>query len=63
MKAYQAHGNQGNTNAQKSEVAATSHLNMRCVQIDKAGWVKAAQKENMKLSEWVNKTLNNAANN
>lgn len=50
------HGNTGNKNAKKKD--ADSHLNIRVNSHDKAGWVKQAQKEGMKLSEWVIKTLN-----
>lgn len=52
------HGNTGNQNASKEK---NSHLHMRCRASDKAAWVKQAQRENLKLTEWVEKTLNAAA--
>lgn len=50
-----------NKNAQKGEEPATSSLSTRCLTRDKAGWVKAALHENLKLSEWVIKSLNEAS--
>jgi hypothetical protein len=50
----------GNTNAQRGDEAATSFIHARCTPHDKAGWVKAAQNENLKLTEWIVKTLNSA---
>ena len=44
----------GNTNAAKApEDSATSFLHIRCTARQKAGWVKAAQRAGLKLSEWV----------
>lgn len=51
----------GNENAKKGEDIATSFLHVRCTPKDKATWVRKAQ-SNGGLSEWVTKTLNNAAN-
>jgi hypothetical protein len=48
----------GNNNAQRGTEAATSYIHARCVGSDKAAWVKAAQAENLKLTEWIVKTLN-----
>lgn len=53
------HGNTGNQNAHK-EVTAESHLHIRVTTEDKARWVKTAQHNGMKLSEWVVKNLNSA---
>lgn len=50
----------GNTNAQRGAEAATSHIHTRCMPQDKAAWVKSAQKEGLKLTEWIIKTLNRA---
>jgi uncharacterized protein (DUF1778 family) len=49
----------GNTNAQRGQDAATSYIHARCMPGDKAMWVRAAQAERMKLTEWIVKTLNN----
>ena len=54
------HGNAGNKNA-AADVDLDSHLNQRVNSREKAGWVKQAQREGMKLSEWVRKTLNDAS--
>lgn len=56
---FKPHFNAGNQHASKG--GYDGHLNMRCMKRDKAGWVKQAQREGLKLSEWVNKTLNAAA--
>lgn len=56
----QKHGNQDNSNAQKASEPATSHINARVTPTNKAGWVKQAQRENLKLTEWIVKTLNAA---
>jgi hypothetical protein len=51
----------GNKNAAKSEDdKAASFIHARCKSGDKAAWVKAAQAENLKLTEWIVKTLNGA---
>jgi len=51
----------GNKNAAKSEDdKSASFLHARCKPGDKAAWVKAAQSENLKLTEWIVKTLNSA---
>lgn len=50
----------GNTNAKRGTESATSYIHARCTPTDKAGWVKAAQSENLKLTEWIVKSLNNA---
>lgn len=47
------HGNAGNTNAQRGDDLATAVLHVRCTPEQKSGWVKRAQSEGMKLSEWV----------
>lgn len=49
----------GNKNAVKDD-GATSFIHARCIPQDKATWVKAAQAENLKLTEWIVKTLNSA---
>lgn len=51
----------GSANAQKGPEAATSFIHARCMPRNKAGWVKAAQLENMKLTEWLVRELNAAA--
>lgn len=49
----------GNKNAVKQqEIKAESILNIRCKTADKAAWVRAAKKEESKLTEWVIKNLN-----
>lgn len=50
-----------NTHAQKGDDPRTSHLNMRCLQSDKALWTKAAQATGQNLTTWVESTLNRAA--
>jgi hypothetical protein len=50
----------GNTNAQRSDETATSYIHARCTPKNKAGWVKAAQAQNLKLAEWIVKVLNSA---
>ncbi|MFA5921188.1 MAG: hypothetical protein WC856_07835 [Methylococcaceae bacterium] len=49
----------GNKNAQVGDYPATSQLQIRCTQTEKASWVHAANGE--KLSDWVRNTLNAAA--
>lgn len=55
-----AHGNLGSRNA-AGEVELDSWLQVRVNSGQKAGWVKAAQREGLKLSGWVTKTLDEAA--
>lgn len=50
------HGNIGNRNA-RGELPADSQLQVRLNSQVKARYVKQAQKEGLKLSEWVLKTL------
>ena len=50
----------GNKNAWKGH---DSHLHLRCKSSDKAVWEHATQQENLKLSAWVVKTLNEATQN
>lgn len=53
------HANTGNKNAMKTdEEKATSTLICRINPKIKAAWVKSAQKEGKKLSQWVTDTLN-----
>ncbi len=53
------HGNIGKRNAVKTEDnKATSNIYARCKKADKDSWETAAYNENIKLSEWVVKTLN-----
>lgn len=56
------HGNIGNKNAIKDD-SATSYIHARCKPSDKSQWVKQAQNEGLKLTEWIVKTLNNAVQN
>jgi hypothetical protein len=51
------HGNTGTANAAKAEVKQ-SQIQMRVSQEQKAKWVKQAQKEGLKLSEWITRVLN-----
>lgn len=44
----------GNQNAAKNpDESAKSFLHIRCTAKQKAGWVKSAQRQGKKLSEWV----------
>ena len=51
------HGNVGNNNSAK-EIKKDSHIQMRVSREQKAGWVKQAQREGLKLTEWITKKLN-----
>ena len=54
------HPNNGNKYAVKDDSdKATSFIHARCKQSDKANWVRTAQVEGLKLTEWIVKTLNN----
>jgi predicted HicB family RNase H-like nuclease len=56
------HANKGNQNAAKSDQEkATSTLICRIHPTTKAQWVKAAQKDGKKLTQWVTDTLNSNA--
>jgi hypothetical protein len=55
------HGNTGNKNALQGQDAKSSHLHIRCTQSAKAGWVRAANRDKLKLAEWVTRELNRAA--
>ena len=55
------HGNTGKQNALKGESAATSFLHIRVTPQTKALYVKQAQSEKLKLSEWVIRALNKEA--
>ena len=50
----------GNKFNQNGDDPATSFLHARVTPRQKAGWVKAAQLENMKLTEWVIRELENS---
>jgi len=54
------HGLHGNKNAAKG-IKKESYIHVRCDQEDKAGWVKTAHSEGMKLSEWITLVLNNTS--
>lgn len=54
------HGMTGQQNAIKADEPASSVLTVRVTPHDKARWVKTAQHNGLKLSEWVIKTLNGA---
>lgn len=56
------HGNIGNLNA-AGELPLDSHLHIRVNSQAKSAYVKAAQREGLKLSQWVTKTLDSALNN
>lgn len=53
------HGNIGNLNA-AGELPLDSHLHIRVNGQAKAAWVKAAQREKLKLSQWVTRHLDKA---
>lgn len=55
-----AHGNVGNQNA-AGDLELDSWLQVRVNSRQKARWVKAAQRDGMKLSGWVTKTLDEAS--
>lgn len=46
-----------NKNAQKGDESMTSMISFRCTPRLKSGAVKAAQKEGMKLQEWLTKLI------
>lgn len=47
----------GNKNAQRSDEGATSFMHIRLTPSQKASYVKAAQREGKKLTEWVIESL------
>jgi PHD/YefM family antitoxin component YafN of YafNO toxin-antitoxin module len=52
----------GNQNARKHDAdKASSFIHARCLPGDKAKWVKAAQANGMKLTEWIIEALNEKA--
>jgi predicted HicB family RNase H-like nuclease len=52
----------GNQNAAKTDAERlSSTITARCLPADKAAWVKAAQDEGIKLTDWINRTLNEKA--
>ena len=53
------HGNVGNNNSAK-EIKKDSHIHMRVSRQQKAGWVKKAQKNGTKLTEWITSRLDAA---
>ena len=59
MESTKPHGMSGKRNAAKDGASATSQLQIRCTPVEKATWVHAAHGK--KLSDWVRKTLNEAA--
>jgi hypothetical protein len=54
------HGMTGKRNAAKDD-GATSFIHARCKPQDKAVWVRVAQSEGLKLTEWIVNTLNEKA--
>lgn len=55
------HGNTGNRHAEKpDDELHDSQLFIRCMKVEKSAWVRAAYPD--KLSAWVRRTLNRAAN-
>jgi|LakMenE18May11ns_1017448.scaffolds.fasta_scaffold5413151_1 hypothetical protein len=54
------HGMTGKRNAAKDD-CAESYIHARCKPQDKASWVRAAQSEGLKLTEWIINTLNEKA--
>lgn len=55
------HGMTGKQNRMNGEEPASSVLTVRVTPHDKAHWVKTAQHQGLKLSEWVIQTLNGAS--
>lgn len=55
------HAMTGKQNAIKADEPASSVLTVRVTPHDKAHWVKTAQHQGLKLSEWVIQTLNGAS--
>ena len=56
---FMNHGNIGKKNAAKNdEDKALSFIHARCKTEDKAAWVKQANAEGLKLTEWIIKKLN-----
>jgi hypothetical protein len=51
------HKNSGNKNAQTGEEPANAHIHMRVTAKEKSAWVKNAQKEGKKLSQWIRDRL------
>ena len=52
-------GNFGNQYGRKDpELKAESYIHARCLTSDKSRWVKTAQSQGMKLTEWIVSTLN-----
>ena len=52
-------GNFGNQYGLKDpEFKSDSYIHARCLTADKSRWVKAAQSQGMKLTEWIVTTLN-----
>jgi len=47
-----------NSNGQKPDAPAESFLHIRVTTRDKSAWVRKANAEGLKLSEWVIKKLN-----
>jgi predicted HicB family RNase H-like nuclease len=63
MSTTKPHGLIGkpSNNTKAPEDKAESFIHARCKTSDKAAWVKAAQAKKLKLAEWVNAVLNDAA--
>jgi hypothetical protein len=62
--AFEKSGYTGNQNASKDEAEkASSFIHARCLPADKARWVKAAQANGVKLTEWIVSALNEKADN
>lgn len=57
MENDKKHGNTGKQNAKKDNPLETG-FSGRCLKSDKAKWVKKAQNEKVKLSQWMVSTLN-----
>jgi hypothetical protein len=59
LGAFDKSGYRGNKNAAKSDMdRLSSTITARCLPADKARWVKTANAEGVKLTEWINRTLN-----
>jgi hypothetical protein len=49
------------TTPKKHQTEPQSHIHALCKTRDKAAWVKAAQSQGLKLTDWIIKTLNAAS--
>jgi len=57
---HKVHGMTGQQNALKGDVALDSRVFFRCSTVQKGAWVNASMKDNLKLSAWIQSTLDDA---